>query len=97
MCKEEDDGVRPVHRPREWRREDRKLAKLSKKQSWNKGGKSGVSSSHSESLVGQLQEECRRFEEKFGIRVSVVTRAGQSVRRDEMAEPLRVVGCDREQ
>ena len=46
---------------------------------------------------GQLQEECRRYEEKFGIRVPVVTRAGQSVRRDAKAEPLRVVGCDRDE
>ena len=38
MGKEEDDGVRPVHRPRDWSREDRRLAKVSKKQNRHKGG-----------------------------------------------------------
>ena len=101
MCKEEDDRVRQVHRPREWKREERKIAKLSKKQNWHKGD-SQVSAPLildpvAGPLVEQLQEECRRFQDKFGIRVSVVTRAGQSVRRDAKAEPLRVVGCEREE
>ena len=33
----------------------------------------------------------------FGIRVVVATRAGQSVRRDAKAEPLRKVGCERQE
>ena len=77
------------------------IAKLSKKQNWHKGD-SQVSAPLildpvAGPLVEQLQEECRRFQDKFGIRVSVVTRAGQSVRRDAKAEPLKVVGCEREE
>ena len=101
MCKEEDEGVRPVHRPREFRREERKVAKISKKQNWHQGGSQLSAPLILEPvagpLVGQLQEECRKFEDKFGIRVVVATRAGQSVRRDAKVEPLRKVGCDRQE
>ena len=36
MCKVADDGGRPIYRPREWRRKERRLAKESKKQTWHK-------------------------------------------------------------
>ena len=101
MCKEEDEGVRPVHRPREFRREERKVAKISKKQNWHQGGSQLsaplILDPVAGPLVGQLQEECRKGEDKFGIRVVVATRAGQSVRRDAKVEPLRKVGCDRQE
>ena len=42
-------------------------------------------------LVERLQVECKNFEAKFGIKVSVVMRAGRSVKRDAKAEPLRTV------
>ena len=37
MCREEDEGVCPVHRPREWRREERRLSKHNKGVTWHKG------------------------------------------------------------
>ena len=48
-------------------------------------------------LVERLETECKNFENKFGIRVPVVLKAGQSVKRDAKAEPLREVGCQREE
>ena len=35
MCGEEDVGVRPVHRPREWKEKERRLAKEQKKNTWH--------------------------------------------------------------
>ena len=48
-------------------------------------------------LVERLETECKNFKNKFGIRVPVVLKAGQSVKRDAKAEPLREVGCQREE
>ena len=36
-CREEDEGVRPVHRPMEWRRDERMLSKHTKGVAWHKG------------------------------------------------------------
>ena len=101
MCREEDEGAMPMHRLREFRREERKVAKIIKKQTWHQGGSQLsaplILDPVAVPLVRQLQEECRKFEDKFGIRVVVATRAGQSVRRDAKAEPLRKVGCERQE
>ena len=62
MCREEDEGVRPVHRPREFRREERKVAKISNKQNWHQGGSQLspplILDPVAGPLVRQLQEEC---------------------------------------
>ena len=101
MLHEEDEGIRPVHRPREWRRVDRRLEKQSKKVTWHKGASQGsaplIVDPVRGKLVEKLQDECTKFEDKFGIRVTVVPRAGKSVKRDAKAEPLRKVGCRRQE
>ena len=35
MCEEEDAGVRPIHRPREWKEKVRRLAQEQKKNTWH--------------------------------------------------------------
>ena len=35
MCKDEDDGVRSIHRAREWQLEARRRAKESKREAWH--------------------------------------------------------------
>ena len=102
MCDTEDSGGRPIHRPRDWRRRERKLAKESKRQSWHKGGEGQVSAPLildpvSGSMVEDMKAECDKFERMHGIRVQVCQRAGKSVRTDAKSEPLRITGCEREQ
>ena len=36
MCKDEDEGVRPIHRAREWQMKARRLEKESKREAWHK-------------------------------------------------------------
>ena len=101
MCKTEDSGGRPIYRPREWRRRDRRLEKESKRQSWHKS-KDQVSAPLildpvSGSMVEEMKAECEKFERMHGVRVRVCQRAGNSVRTDAKAEPLRKTGCEREQ
>ena len=36
MCKDEDEGVRPIHRAREWQMKTRRLEKESKREAWHK-------------------------------------------------------------
>ena len=100
MCKSEDEGVRPVHRPREWKRRDRKLTKLVKKTSWHKR-KDEISAPLildpvEGDMIELLKAECQKFESLHGLRVPIIQRAGKSVRTDAKSEPLRVLGCERE-
>ena len=38
MCEDEDNGVRPIHRPREWKEKERRLEKEAKVTNWHKSG-----------------------------------------------------------
>ena len=102
MCKVEEEGGRPMYRPREWRRRERRLAKELKKQTWhNSKNKSQVSAPLildpvPGPMLEQMKIECAKFERVHGIQVQVCQRAGQSVRTDAKPEPLRKTGCERE-
>ena len=106
MCLVEDEGGRPVYRPREWRRRERMLAKERKRQSWHSDkSKDQDQVKVSAPLIldptpGPMAElmkaECEKFEKLHGIRVQVCLKAGQSVRSDAKSEPLRNIGCARE-
>jgi hypothetical protein len=43
LVQDEVDGIRPVHRPRNWRRRDRKLAKECKRSNWHNKAQGQVS------------------------------------------------------
>ena len=43
MMEEEDAGVRPMYRPREWKEKERRLAKEKKRQNWHQGKEGQVS------------------------------------------------------
>ena len=99
MCVAEDEGVRPVHRPREWKRKDRKLAKVVKKTSWHqkKGEVSAplILDPVEGDMVELMKTECQKFESLYGVRVAVIQRAGKSVKPDAKSEQLRKLGCER--
>ena len=104
MCLLEDEGGRPIYRPREWRRRERKLAKEAKRQSWHKSkdhDKVKVSAPlildpTPDPMAELMKTECAKFEKVHGIRVQVCLKAGQSVKSDAKSEPLRNTGCARE-
>ena len=75
-----------MHRPREWRREERRLSKHTKGVTWHKG-ESQISAPLiidpvAGPLVERLQVECKNFEDKFGMKIPVVMRAGRLVKQD---------------
>ena len=103
MCVDERDGGRPIHRARDWQRDERRLAKEKKLAgSWHKGGGLKVSAPLiMDPVAGYLEKvvkaACRDFERTTDIRVMVKMRAGNSVRTDAKSEPLRVKDCGREE
>ena len=64
MCEEVDKGVRPVHRPREWRELERRVEKEMKSQNWRRGEGGQVSAPlivdpTSGNLLKELKKECK--------------------------------------
>ena len=101
MCEEEDEGVRPVHRPRGWRAKERRLEKEKKVLSWHshKGTQASaplILDPTAGSLTKDMKEVCSKFEEVTGMRVAVIERAGSSIKRLAKSEPLKVKGCGRD-
>ena len=47
-------------------------------------------------MLKKMKTVCTKFEESHGIRVQVCPRAGKSVSTDAKPEPLRKLGCRRE-
>ena len=100
MCEEEDAGVRPVHRPREWKEKERRQAKEKKRQNWHQSKEGQVSAPLIiDPTAGSLAEEmrivCRKFEEVTDMRVAVQERAGNALKNLAKAEPLKTPGCGR--
>ena len=99
MCEDEDKGVRPVHRPREWR--ERRKEKEMKATNWHKSQESQVSAPlildpTAGSMTRDMREVCRRFELVTGMRVAVQERAGRANKSLARSEPLKRKKCGRE-
>lgn len=100
MCKTEDEGGRPIHRPREWQEASRRLEKESRIASWHQSNKNQISAllildPMAGKLTSEMKEVCKKFEKTTGFIIAVVERVGDSVRHDAKSEPLRVRGCGR--
>ena len=101
MCEEEDAGVRPVHRPREWKEKERRLAKEQKRNTWHQTRAGQVSAPliidpSAGPLTGEMKEVCRKFEEVTEMRIVVQERAGNALKHLAKPEPLKNKGCERE-
>ena len=102
MCEDEDNGVRPVHRPREWKERERRLEKEAKVGNWHQAHRNQVSAPLildpvAGVMVGEMKEVCKRFESLTGMRVVVQTRAGKANKQLAKSEPLRSKKCGREE
>ena len=101
MCKEEDAGVRPVHRPREWKEKERRQEKEKKRQNWHRSKEGQVSAPliidpTAGGLADELKEVCRQFEKVTEMRVAVQERAGNAIKHLARSEPLKIPGCGRD-
>ena len=102
MCRDEDEGKRPIHRTREWNEELRRKNKEKTKLSWHNRGEVGVSAPlilhpTGGDLNEKLRKLCGEHEKSFNMRLAVVERAGDPIARDAKSEPLREIGCKREE
>ena len=81
MCLEEEQGVRPIHRPREWRREQRRFSKEGKKTSWHQAHPGQVSDPLiidpvPGDLLQKMKSQCEKFETAHGVKVQICLKAG---------------------
>ena len=84
MVKEEEEGRRPINRPREWQADKRRMDKKVKKNSWYKAGGYSTVIFCPYTPNGELAQRWRQIEargaETRGWRFRVVERAGRQVR-----------------
>ena len=100
MLEEEDEGVRPVHRSRDWKEKERQRAKELKRTNWHKSKEDQVSAPlildpTSGCMTKEMKAVSKKFEEVTGWRVPIVERAGTKVSSIAKAEPLKKKGCGR--
>ena len=101
MCKEEDEGGRPVHRARSWQKSARRLEKERKGTTWHKSNPERVSAPliidpTAGALTEKMKAVCKDFGATMGMDVKVVERAGKAVKSDAKSEPLRNKSCGRD-
>ena len=101
MCKDEDEGRRPIHRAREWQMLARRREKESKREAWHKAENGQVSAPlildpTAGGLTAELKKICDRFEKGTNMRVVTRERAGMAMRQDAKSEPFRRRGCSRD-
>ena len=101
MCKVEDGGGRPVHRPRTWQRRERLLDKEMKAGgSWCKGETDQITAPlimdpTAGKLGDSVRKACNDYEAATGIGVRLKLRAGAKMGADAKSEPLRSKECGR--
>ena len=101
MCVEEDEGVRPIHRPRSWKEKERRREKELKRTNWHQSKAKQVSAPlildpTAGEMTKDMRAVCNDFEKVTGWRIPVVERAGRAMRSVAKAEPLKRKGCNRD-
>ena len=93
MCRKRDEGIRPIHRAREWQKASRRLEKERKKETWYKTRGDQVSapliiSPTAIDLTAEIKSICKKYSQIANINVVTMTRAGQPLRYDPKPEPF---------
>ena len=97
MNKDDQDGVRPLYRPRDWQAEERRQKKQKKKHNWSaKGGKISpifVPPTPNGELARQLKE-IAETEAEDGVQFRIVETGGRSVKSVvQISNPTATAGC----
>ena len=97
MMKEEKEGVRPLHRPRDWKKEERRKEKRTKKKNWaTKGGCIApiiIPSTPNSELLHSLREVARA-EAHPGLKFKIVEKGGRTVKKaTRKSNPTSSGGC----
>ena len=88
---------RPLHRPKEWRKDEREQEKVSKKNDWYKqGGKEAVIFVPA-TPNSQLQRKYQKEIKRQGFKIKVVEKAGIAIKRLlQRSDPCKPRQCERE-
>ena len=91
-------GIRPINRPKEWRREERQMEKLRKKRTWYKDGGFDDSVLFVPSTPGgELKHAYQKVITKSGHRIKVVEKTGTTLKRQlQVSNPFRPQQCGRD-
>ena len=97
MKKEEEEGVRPIHRPREWQKEERRRDKSRKKHSWaTRGGYIApiiIPPTPNNELLTMLRDVARS-EAQPGMKFKIVEGGGRTVQSAvQNSNPTGGGGC----
>ena len=100
-CLEEDNMIRPIHGPQQWKLKEQWLEKERKVLNWHQTKKDQISAPLIlDPIFGgrakEMKEVCSKFEAVTGMYVVVKERAGQKNKSVGITEPLKSKICGRE-
>ena len=98
MCRDEDEGMRPVHRSRDGKRRERKREKEKKLTNWHQNQKGQASATlilgpTAGNMTKEIKDVCKKIEQFTGMSVAVKERSGDAIKHGAKAEPLKNKGC----
>ena len=97
MKKEEEDGIQPINRPKDWQLDERRKEKQRKRHTWStQGGYIApiiIPSTPNSELLTMLREVAEAESEK-GLRFKILERGGLPVKRKvQNSNPTATTGC----
>ena len=93
----EANGLRPMHRPKTWRRAERIVEKEEKKKTWYKRGGFDSVLFIPTTPNGRLKSMYEGVIRRSGIRMKVVERTGRTLKSQlQTSDPFKEPGCGRE-
>ena len=96
MMENEENGVRPIHRPKNWQRAERAEEKERKKRDWYKQGGFDSVLFVPSTPKGKLKHMYEKEIKKSGIRIKVVERTGRTLKSQlQTSNPFKEGGCRR--
>ena len=95
--KADQEGERPLHRPKEWRQEEREQEKFGKKSSWYKRGGNEAVIFVPATPNSQLQKNYQTEMKRQGFKIKVVENTGVAIKRLlQKSEQFKPRQCGRE-
>ena len=91
------NGIRPMHRPKTWRRAERMMEKQEKKKTWYKTGGFDSVLFVASTIDGKLKRMYEDVIRRSGIRIKVVERTGRTLKSQlQSSNPCKEPDCGRE-
>ena len=95
--KADQEGERPLHRPKEWRKDEREQEKMGKKSNWYKRGGNEAVIFVPATPNSQLQKEYKKEIKRQGFQIKVVEKTGVAIKRLlQKSDPFKPRQCERE-